>query len=292
MDLRGTFVALYTPFAEDGGVDVDALRALCERVVAAGSGLVPCGTTGETPNLSVDEYCTVVKHAVDVADGRVPVIAGTGSNNTAAAIQTTRLARDLGADAALVVTPYYNRPPQEALRAHFELVADEGGLPIMLYNVPSRTGVNMTAETSLALAAHPKVVAVKEASGDLGQIHALIAGAPEGFRVLSGDDAWTLPLCALGGDGVVSVAGNVVPAQMVGLTAAALEGDLTTARELNDRLRPLFRALFATTNPVPVKRAAALLGHARPNVRLPLMAGSCSEAITAALEAALAQATA
>ena len=264
--LKGTFVALYTPFNADGSVDLGAFRALASRLVAHDIGLVPCGTTGETPTLSIEEYEALVRCAVEVAAGKVSVIAGTGSNSTRLTIDATRRARDLGVDAALVVTPYYNKPPQDALQAHFEMVADEGGLAIVLYNVPGRTGVNMEAETSLRLAKHPGIVALKEASGSLDQFHALLEGAPESFSVLSGDDAWTLPLLLLGGHGVVSVAGNVVPAAMAAMVQAAQSGRLEQARALHFRMLPLFSALFATTNPIPVKQAAALLGHAQPGL--------------------------
>lgn len=285
--LTGTFTALYTPFTPTGQVDVPALRALCERQVAAGVGLVPCGTTGETPTLSDDEYDTVVGTALEVAAGRVPVLAGTGSNDTRHAIATTRRARELGVDAALVVTPYYNKPPQASLLRHFTAIADEGGLPVVLYNVPGRTGCNMTADTTLRLAEHPRVVAVKEASADLDQIQRVVFGAPDGFRVLSGDDAWTLPLLLLGGHGVISVAANVVPEQMAALVRAGLAADLGTARQMQRRLLPLFRAIFCTTNPIPVKRAAALLGHCGAELRLPLTADAMDEAMVAEVQAAL-----
>ncbi len=289
-DMTGTHAALYTPFAADGAVDVPALRALCERLASAGVGLVPCGTTGETPTLSGQEYALVVRTAVEVAAGRVPVIAGTGSNDTAKTVKLTRHARELGAQAALVVTPYYNKPPQRSLLAHYQAVADDGGLPVILYNVPARTGCNMTAETTLRLAEHPNVIATKEAAGNLDQLQAIIADAPAGFRVLSGDDAWTLPLVLLGGHGVISVAANVAPKAMVQLTRAALDGDLPAARAAQKRLLPLFKALFLTTNPIPVKRAAALLGHAGAELRLPLTSDACDEAIVQALREALTQA--
>ncbi|MCC6622546.1 MAG: 4-hydroxy-tetrahydrodipicolinate synthase [Deltaproteobacteria bacterium] len=274
LELSGVLTATYTPFGADGRLDEGAYRALCERLVAAGSGLVPCGTTGETPTLDDAEYDRCVAIAVEVARAggkRLPVVAGTGSNATAKTIATTRRARSLGADAALVVTPYYNKPPQAALLAHFRAVADEGGLPILIYNVPSRTSVNLAAATTLALAEDERFIGVKEAGGQLGQIEALCARAPRGFAVLSGDDAWTFPLVALGGHGVVSVAGNVAPTAVVGLVRAALAGDLPAARAQHFRLKPLVDALFSTTNPIPLKLAAAMLGHARADVRLPLV---------------------
>ncbi|PKN56816.1 MAG: 4-hydroxy-tetrahydrodipicolinate synthase [Deltaproteobacteria bacterium HGW-Deltaproteobacteria-14] len=288
--LTGTLTALYTPFLADGTLDLDAWRALCERLASAGSGLVPCGTTGETPALTDGEYQTLVRVAVEVAAGRVPVIAGTGSSSTERTIATTRAAAEVGADAALVVTPPYNKPPQRSLLAHFRAVADQGGLPIVLYNVPSRTGCNMLPETTLELARDPRFVAVKEAAGSVAQIEQLIYGAPDGFTVLSGDDALTFPLVALGGHGVISVAANVAPEPMVALVAALLAGDLGRARTLQRALTPLFGALFATTNPIPLKHAAALLGHARATMRLPLTADAVDDALSKRIAAALAHA--
>ena len=289
-DLRGAHTALYTPFDAQGDVDVEALRALCTRLVDAGIGLVPCGTTGETPTLTAEEYDTVVRTAVEVAAGRVPVIAGTGSNNTRSAIATTQRARALGADAALVVVPYYNKPPQVSLLAHFRAVADHGSLPVMLYNVPGRTGINMSAETTLALAAHDNIVAIKEASANLDQMQAILAGAPEDFWVLSGDDAWTAPLMLLGGHGVVSVAGNVAPRQVAALVDAASRGDIATTQALQDKLLPLFEQLFCTANPIPVKRAAAMLDQATPGVRLPLTTDAMTPSMVEALQGALTRA--
>ncbi len=293
--LEGTFTALYTPFREDGSVDSRAYEALCERVAAAGSGLVPCGTTGETPTLTMQEYAECVRVAVAVGRGRVPVIAGTGSSSTATTIECTRLAKELGADMALVVTPPYNKPPQKALLAHFRAVADVG-LPILLYNVPGRTGVNMAASTTLELARDPRFVGVKEASGALSQVEALVAQADSlgnGFAILSGDDALTLPMMALGAHGVVSVASNVAPDGVVSLVRAALAGRYSEARALHYKLRPLFEALFLTSNPIPVKRAAMRLGHARDAVRMPLLPLGEDEAdrkVDAALASALAHA--
>jgi len=287
LSLSGVLTATYTPFTATGALDEGAYRALCERLVAAGSGLVPCGTTGEAPTLTDAEQDTCVRTAVDVAKGRVPVVAGTGYNATADTIAATRRARDLGADAALVVTPYYNKPPEAALLMHYRAVADEGGLPIVIYNIPARTGVNLSARATLALAADPRFIAVKEASGNLAQIDELSAQAPTGFSVLSGDDAWTLPLMALGGHGVISVAANVVPERVVSLVAAAAAGDVARARAEHQRLRPLVEALFAVTNPIPVKAAAALLGHARADLRLPLSAAAVDPTLTARLRDAL-----
>jgi len=286
-NLRGAHTALYTPFTASGEVDVPALRALCQRLVEAGIGLVACGTTGETPTMTSEEYDLVVRTAVEVSEGRVPVTAGTGSNNTRAAIALTQHAKTLGADAALVVAPYYNKPPQTSMLTHFRAVADDGGLPVMLYNVPGRTGCNMSAETTLTLADHDNIVAIKEASANLDQMQAILSDAPDGFLVLSGDDAWTAPLMLLGGHGVVSVAGNVIPKQLAALVNAAGSGDLARTRALQKELLPLFGQLFCTANPIPVKRAAAILGQAQPGVRLPLTLDAMTPAMTDALHGAL-----
>ncbi len=270
--LEGTWTALYTPFGSDGRLDEVAYRRLAERLVAAGSGLLACGTTGETPTLTEAEYVRCIEIAVDVGRGHAPVMVGTGNSSTVDSIAATRLAKELGADLALVVTPPYNKPPQKGLLAHFRAVADVG-LPIVLYNVPGRTGANLLPATTLELAQDPRFVAIKEAGGSLTHMEALVAGAralDNGFSVLSGDDAMILPLVAIGGHGVVSVAGNVAPDAVVALTRAALAGDLDDARIRHEQLLPLFTALFLTSNPIPVKAAAAILGHARPDVRLPL----------------------
>ncbi|MFO0748096.1 MAG: 4-hydroxy-tetrahydrodipicolinate synthase [Myxococcota bacterium] len=287
LELSGVLTATYTPFDAHGAVDERAYRALCERLVRAGSGLVPCGTTGETPTLSDAEYERVVAIAVEVGKGRVPVVAGTGTNATAKSIETTRLAKALGADAALVVTPYYNKPPQSALLAHYRAVADQGGLPVVLYNVPPRTSCNMTAATTLELAKDERFIAVKEAAGLLGQFEDLCDKAPRGFAVLSGDDAWTLPLMAMGGQGVISVAANVAPDAVVSMVRAVQAGDFASARQWHFRLKPLIDALFAVVNPIPLKRAAAILGHARPDLRLPLTAEAVDAALEQRLRAAL-----
>jgi len=284
----GAWTALYTPFTDAGDVDLPAFEALCDRVASAGCGLVPCGTTGETPTLSGDECRLLIRTAVAVAGGRVPVMAGTGTNATMTTVAATRGAAELGADAALVVTPPYNKPPQVSLLAHYRAVAAEGGLPVVLYNVPGRTGCNLAPETTLALAEDPRFVAIKEASGSLDAIERLVEGAPAPFAVLSGDDAMTLPLMALGGHGVVSVAGNLAPRGVVALVAALRAGDLARARSIHQALTPLFRALFGTSNPIPLKRAASLLGHCRPGVRLPLTADAVDAALAERLGAALA----
>jgi 4-hydroxy-tetrahydrodipicolinate synthase len=275
--LRGAFTALVTPFTANGTLDEDAFERLLAIQIAAGiAGLVPCGTTGESPTLSISERERLISLTVAAAaragDPRPTVLAGTGTNDTAATIDATRRAAELGADAALVVAPYYNRPNQAMLAAHYTAVADEGGLPIVVYNVPSRTAANVEATTLIELAAHRRIVGVKEASGNLDQIAQICRDRPAGFAVLAGDDAWTLPLQSLGGDGVVSVASNEVPAEMVALCAAADGDDWTTAREIHERLLPLFRANFAgAPNPAPVKAALAVMGLIENRLRLPLL---------------------
>jgi 4-hydroxy-tetrahydrodipicolinate synthase len=289
---RGAWTAIYTPFTSSGEVDQPALEALIDRQASSGVGVVACGTTGETPTLTTEEYDLVVRTAVRVAGGRVPVIAGTGSNSTRVTLETTRLAKDLGVDGALVVTPYYNKPPAAGQLAHFRAVADEGGLPIMLYNVPGRTGTKMTAETILTLAEHPQVLAVKEASGDMDLFGDLIAGAPAGFVVLSGDDALTAPAMLLGAGGVVSVAANVIPRTIARLVGAGASGDVEGLAALQEELMPLFSALFLTSNPIPLKAAAASMGHATASVRLPLVEEALDDEMARALEVALERALA
>ena len=277
--LRGALTALVTPLRPDGAVDEDALRRLVRWQVLAGiDGLVPVGTTGEAPTLSPAERDRVIAITVEtVAEGasrgRVPVVAGTGTNDTAATIAATRRAADLGVDAALVVAPYYNRPDGRMLEAHFRAIADEGGLPIVVYNVPSRTGTNVPADVFLRLAEHPRVIAITEASGNLEQIARICRDRPGDVAVLAGDDAWTLPILALGGDGVVSVASNEIPGALVALCDAARAGDWEGARRIHERWLPLFLANFAGgPNPVPVKAALAEMGLLEADVvRLPLL---------------------
>lgn len=265
--LRGAFTALVTPFTTDGALDEVAFRRLVRWQVLAGiDGLVPCGTTGEAPTQTPAEREWLIATTVEVvgerpSGARVRVIAGTGTNDTAATVAATRRAAELGADAALVVAPYYNRPDGRMLEAHFRAVADDGDLPVVVYNVPSRTGTNVDADTFLRLAEHPRVVAVKEASGNLDQIARICRDRPRDVAVLAGDDAWTLPMLALGGDGVVSVAANEIPGELVALCAAAASGDWEAARRTHERWLPLFSGNFrGGPNPVPVKAAMALMG--------------------------------
>lgn len=277
--LCGAFTALVTPFTADGTLDEVAFRRLVRWQVLAGiDGLVPCGTTGESPTLSTDERERLIAATVEVAaerpsHHRIRVVAGTGTNDTAATIRATRRAAELGADAALVVAPYYNRPDGRMLDAHFRAVADDGDLPIVVYNVPSRTGANVDADTFLRLAEHPRVVAVKEASGNLEQIARICRDRPRDVAVLAGDDAWTLPILAMGGDGVVSVASNEIPGELVALCAAALAGDWEAARRTHERWLPLFLGNFrGGPNPVPAKAALTLMGLLESDmVRAPLL---------------------
>jgi 4-hydroxy-tetrahydrodipicolinate synthase len=287
--LRGVLTALVTPFRAKGELDLEAFDRLVERQLGEGvHGLVPCGTTGETPTLEREEWETVIRRSVEIAGGRVPVVAGTGTNSTKASIERSRRAKELGADAALVVTPYYNKPNPEGLRGHYHAIADEGGLPLVLYNVPSRTGLNALPELVLNIAEHPGVVAVKEASGNLGQAMAIVRGRREGFSLLSGEDDMTCAMTLLGGEGVISVTSNVDPAGFVRLVEACLEGRVEDARREQYRLLPLMGALFAETNPVPAKAAVARLGLAENVLRPPL--ARASDATLARVDAALAEA--
>ena len=272
--LRGCATALVTPFTKGGAVDEARMRGLVERQIAGGVKLlVPCGTTGESATLSSDEQQRVIAITVAAAKGKARVIAGVGNNNTAVTIERAKAARTAGADAALVVGPYYNKPTQAGFQAHYRAIAAAvPGFPVVVYNVPGRTGSNIAAATTLALAREvDNVVAVKEASGDLSQIMAILRGRPDGFKVLSGDDALTLAVISLGGEGIVSVASNEVPDQMSRMTELALAGDWTAARALHYRLLPLMEGNFIESNPGPVKAAMALLGLLEEQFRLPLV---------------------
>jgi 4-hydroxy-tetrahydrodipicolinate synthase len=267
---HGAITAIITPF-RNGRLDAPALRRLVGFQIRNGiSGIVPCGTTGESATLSIEEHERVIDAVLDAADGRVPVIAGTGSNSTKEAVTLTRYARKAGADAALLITPYYNKPTQRGLLAHFTAVADSSDIPILLYNVPGRTGVNMAAETVARLAEVKNIVGVKEASGNLAQICDILRMTPRTFCVLSGDDGLYFPMLALGAKGVISVASNVVPKEMAALYDAFALGQVARAREIHFHLWPLLQALFIETNPVPVKTALAMMGKVREEFRLPL----------------------
>jgi 4-hydroxy-tetrahydrodipicolinate synthase len=267
----GTFTALVTPF-RNGEVDVEALEGMVEFQIEHGvSGLVPCGTTGETPAMSEEEDRIVVETVVRVANGRVPVVAGTGSNSTDMAIKYTKMAQEVGADGSLQVAPYYNKPTQEGLFRHFAAIAESTELPLILYNIPGRTSVTISAETMARLAEIPNIVGVKDSTLSMNMISDVISRCGEEFDVLSGDDPMTLPLISLGGVGVISVASNVAPGAVSDMVKALLEGDFERGRELHYELLPLFRALFIETNPIPVKTAASLLGLCSDEMRLPLI---------------------
>ena len=283
--LSGCYTALITPF-RDGLIDEPALRAHVRRQIAGGvSGLVPCGTTGEAPALSAPEWDRVVAVVVEMTDRRIPVLAGTGCNNTATVIERTRRARTLGADGALVVTPYYNRPTQDGLYRHFTAIAEAVDLPLVLYNVPGRTGVNLLPETVVRLADIPGIVGIKEASGSLDQASQIVREAPQAFVVVSGDDSLTLPMMGVGANGVISVVSNIAPEAVSALTSACLAGDFRSGRQIHLALFDLCRAMFVETNPTPAKAAAALLGYCSPEVRLPL--APLSEAAQRRVESAL-----
>jgi 4-hydroxy-tetrahydrodipicolinate synthase len=272
--MRGCATALVTPFTSDGAIDEERMRALVDRQINGGVKLlVPCGTTGESATMSEDEDARVIALTIEVARGRAKVIAGAGSNSTAAAIDYSKRSQDAGADAALQVAPWYNKPTQEGLYAHFRAIAEAvPDLPIMLYNVPGRTSSNIAAQTTLRLARDcENIVAVKEASGNLSQIMEILRERPAGFSVLSGDDAVTLPLIALGGDGIVSVASNEIPDLMSRMTNLALDGHWKEARELHYRLLPLMEVNFIESSPGPVKAAMAIMGLLEENFRLPLV---------------------
>ena len=287
--LSGCGTALVTPFRRDGQVDEAALRRLVEWQVSEGVHfLVPCGSTGEAATLTIEEHRRVVETTVEVAAGRVPVVAGAGSNDTARAIAQSREMKAAGATHLLHVSPMYNKPPQRGIIAHFRAIADAIDLPIIAYNVPGRTAGNIEARTTLELARCPGIIGIKEASGNLGQIADIIRDRPPGFSVLSGDDSLTLPVMALGGDGVISVTSNATPRLMAQLTDACAAGDLSAARALHRRLQPWMSAAFVEPNPIPAKAALAMMGRIENVLRLPLvpLGESNASAVRAALVAA------
>jgi 4-hydroxy-tetrahydrodipicolinate synthase len=284
---RGTFTALVTPFTDNGSIDELALRKLVDFQIENGiTGLVPMGTTGESPTVSHEENVRVIKIVVDQAKGRVPVIAGAGSNCTDEAVDLSKKALDVGATACLQVAPYYNKPTQEGFFRHFTEIAEKANIPMIVYNIPSRTGKNIENSTMLRLAKHKNIIGVKEASGDLGQMMDLISKKPADFTVLSGDDNLTFPLIALGGDGIISVASNIIPKRMSGFVATALAGDYNKARTLHYELLPLFKALFIETNPIPIKAAMVVAGKMKEIYRLPMcpMAKENRDALVAVLK--------
>ncbi|MBI5240321.1 MAG: 4-hydroxy-tetrahydrodipicolinate synthase [Elusimicrobia bacterium] len=272
MRFAGSYVALATPFTKAGGLDEVALRRLVRSHLRAGTaGLVPCGSTGEAATLTGEEYRRVVSLTLEESRGLLPVIAGVGTNATARAVEMAREAESLGADALLVLAPYYNKPTQEGLYQHFRAVASGTRLPVIVYNIPGRAAVNINPKTVLRLAADcPNVQAVKEASGSLDQVSEIAAGAPQGFAVLSGDDSLTVPMMSVGAAGVISVVANVAPRQTAAMCAAALAGDFAKARVLHFKLFPLVKALFVETNPIPVKAALEMMGLCGKAPRLPL----------------------
>ena len=284
--LQGAMTALVTPFTARGEVDHQALAGLVRWQVTSGiAGLVPCGTTGEGATLSADEQSAVVATVVEAAAGHVPIVAGVGSNDTRRTVEAARRAAAAGADALLVVTPYYNKPNRSGMLAHYRAVCEAGERPVVVYNVPGRTGQNLGVDQTLALAQVPGVVGVKEASGNLEQIAAILEGRPAGFSVLSGDDALALPAMALGADGLISVVSNEAPAETAAMIRSCLDGEYGRARDLHFRLLPLMRANFVESNPVPVKTALELLGRCRGDLRPPL--GPPEQATRAAVRQAL-----
>ncbi|MBW1851997.1 MAG: 4-hydroxy-tetrahydrodipicolinate synthase [Deltaproteobacteria bacterium] len=283
---KGSIVAIVTPFKE-GKVDEESYRELIEFQIENGTNaIVPCGTTGESATLNIDEHNRVIDIAVDAVNKRVPVIAGTGGNSTSEAIELTEHARKAGADASLQVTPYYNKPTQEGLYQHYKAIAEAVHLPQVLYNVPGRTSVNMLPETVARLAKLPQVVAIKEASGNLGQMAEIVKLAGEDITLISGDDNLTLPILSIGGKGVISVVANIVPRDTADMITAWEEGRMDKTRELFFKLFPLCQAMFYETNPVPVKTSLALMGKIQDELRLPLvpMAPANLEKLKKALE--------
>jgi 4-hydroxy-tetrahydrodipicolinate synthase len=268
---RGSIVAIVTPF-KNGKVDEQKLRDLIEFQIKNGtSGIVPCGTTGESATLSFEEHDRVIEITIEQVKKRLPVIAGTGSNSTEEAVMLTKHAAKAGADASLQVSPYYNRPTQKGLYEHFKAIAEAAHIPIILYNIASRTGVNIEPETIVRLASDCKnIVGVKEASGSLDQMSRIKQLCPENFYLISGDDSLTLPILSIGGTGIISVVANIVPQDVANLVSEFEKGNIKKAREIHYRLLPLIKAIFIETNPIPVKTAMGLMGLCEPDLRLPM----------------------
>jgi len=270
--IKGSIVAIVSPMHEDGSLDFDAYRRLVDWHIAEGTNaIVAVGTTGESPTVNPDEHGELIRVAVECANGRVPIIAGTGGNSTSEAIELTAHAKKVGASATLQVVPYYNKPPQEGLYRHFRKIAETVDLPMILYNVPGRTVADLATETTLRLAQVPGIVGLKDATGDLARGSDLLKRLPAGFAVYSGNDDTALALMLLGGHGVISVTANVAPRPMSELCAGALAGDFVRARAINDRLLPLHFKLFVEANPIPVKWALARMGRIAAGIRLPLV---------------------
>ena len=272
LEIKGCGTALVTPFRRDGSLDVPALRRLVQFQLREGIDfLVPCGTTGEAPTLEHDEYLDVIRVVVEEARGKVPVVAGAGGNNTRKVVDLVREIRPIGVQAILSVAPYYNKPPQEGLYQHFKTIAESTDLPVILYNVPGRTSSNIEPATVARLSKIPNIVGVKEASGSIVQQMEVLTAVERGFRVLSGDDAFTFPLMALGGVGVISVVSNEAPGAMTRLARLLLEGGYDDARKLNAQLLPLMQVNFIETNPIPAKAALSMMGMIEEVYRLPLV---------------------
>ena len=283
----GSMTALITPFQKDGSIDEPALDRLVEFQIANGtSALVPCGSTGESATLSHAEHLRVIKLVLDVAGGRVPVIAGTGSNSTSEAESLTREARAAGADAALLISPYYNRPTQEGIYQHYRHIAESSGMPLIVYNIPARTGSKIEATTIARLAELDGIIGLKEATGSIDEAQEVIRLCGGAIEVYSGDDSLTLALLAVGAVGVISVLANALPAASAAAVDAALRGDWASAREQHYRLLPVMRTLFLETNPIPIKAALAMMGFCRDELRLPLLPMSAGprERLRAALQ--------
>ncbi len=267
---KGSVVAIVTPFNHDGSIDFDSLKQLVEWHIESGtSGILPCGTTGESPTLSHDEHDLVVESVIKFVNKRIPVLAGAGSNSTAEALRLTKHAEDVGADGALVITPYYNKPTQAGLKAHFTKIASETNIPIVIYNVPGRTGISIAPETVAELAELKNIAAIKEASGSIDQASSILTKC--NIDLLSGDDALTVPIMSIGGCGVVSVVANIVPEKMAALTNAMMKGNLPVAEQLHRELYSLCKSMFVETNPVPVKAALAMMGKIKEIYRLPMV---------------------
>lgn len=287
--IQGSMVALVTPMDATGDIDWDSLRQLVDWHIEQGThAIVAVGTTGESATLDVDEHLAVISAVVKQAAGRIPVIAGTGANSTREAVELTERAKRAGADACLLVTPYYNKPTQEGLYQHFLHLANAVDIPQILYNVPGRCGVDMKPETVLRLAGHKNIIGIKEATGDLARARQLISDAPEGFLVYSGDDETAVELMLMGGKGNISVTANVAPKLLSEMCNLAIAGDGAAARAINDRLMPVHKAMFVESNPIPVKYAVALQGRMPTGIRLPLteLSEACRPQVKAALEGA------
>jgi len=287
--IKGSIVAIVTPMHADGSLDYPGLNKLIDWHIAEGTdGIVIVGTTGESATVNVEEHCSLIKAAVQHTKGRIPIIAGTGGNSTAEAIELTRYAKEAGADAALLVVPYYNRPTQEGMYQHFKAIAEAVDLPVILYNVPGRTVADMSNETILRLAAIPNIIGVKDATGNIGRGIDLLRLAPKSFAVYSGDDPSAMALMLAGGQGNISVTANVAPRAMHEMCKAAMAGDIARAIEINNKVFPLHQKLFIEPNPVPVKWALAEMGLMPAGLRLPLvpLAAECHDAVRAALREA------